>query len=264
MADAESFGSAMSTWQQWQEAPWGRLRYSIAEANLVRHFESAGPVSLRVLDLGGGDGGDALRLAARGHHVTVVDFAPAMLAAAAERAAALGLGDLIACVQADATALPAEIASAQFDAVICHNVLQYVEDVRGLLAGALATLTPGGVLSVMAINRHSEALRIAVREADPTAARAALTTDRARTQMFGSPVNLHTAEEITGVLTDLGCRDLAHYGIRTFCDYMADDRKQDPEFFAELEHLELATTALPPYIHLARLFQLIACKSPPQ
>ncbi|WP_228567156.1 methyltransferase domain-containing protein [Nocardia sp. SYP-A9097] len=253
----------MSTWQEWQEAPWGRLRYSIVEANLVRHLDSAGSLSLRVLDLGGGDGGDAVRLAAQGHRVTIVDFAPAMLAAATERAGALGLGDLIACVEADATDLPEELAAAQFDAVICHNLLQYVDDVRGLLGVALGALIPGGLLSVMALNRYSEALRIAVREADPSAARAALTTDRARTEMFDSQVTLHTAEEITAILTDLGCQGIGHYGIRTFCDYIDDECKGEPDFFVELERLELAATALPPYIHLARLFQLIARKTAP-
>lgn len=78
----------MTAWQEWQDAPWGRLRYAIAEANLVRHLEGPGEGSLRVLDLAGGDGGDAMRLAARGHHVTVVDYSPAMLAAATARASA--------------------------------------------------------------------------------------------------------------------------------------------------------------------------------
>ncbi|MEE1761369.1 hypothetical protein [Streptomyces sp. SP17KL33] len=35
----EEFDAAMATWQEWQDAPWGRLRYSIAEANLLRHLD---------------------------------------------------------------------------------------------------------------------------------------------------------------------------------------------------------------------------------
>ncbi|WP_030724510.1 class I SAM-dependent methyltransferase, partial [Streptomyces sp. NRRL F-2580] len=117
---------AMTTWQEWQDAPWGRLRYAIAEANLVRDLDGLGDGPLRILDLAGGDGGDAMRLAARGHHVTIVDYSPAMLAAAAERASAGGLTELITCVQADVTALPADLAAGQFDVVLCHNLLQYV------------------------------------------------------------------------------------------------------------------------------------------
>ncbi|MGO4759164.1 methyltransferase domain-containing protein, partial [Streptomyces sp. 2MCAF27] len=91
----EKFNTAMTTWQEWQDAPWGRLRYSIAEANLLRHLDGQGGEPLRVLDLAGGDGGDAIRLAARGHYVTIVDYAPAMLAAATERAVAGGVTELI-------------------------------------------------------------------------------------------------------------------------------------------------------------------------
>lgn len=119
--DLEKFNTAMTTWQEWQDAPWGRLRYSIAEANLLRHLDDVDGESLRILDLAGGDGGDAIRLAARGHHVTIVDYAPAMLAAATERAAAGGVTELINCVAADATDLPRDLANGEFDVVLCHN-----------------------------------------------------------------------------------------------------------------------------------------------
>ncbi|WP_445526418.1 class I SAM-dependent methyltransferase [Streptomyces cyslabdanicus] len=257
----ERFNTAMTTWQEWQDAPWGRLRYAIAEANLARHLDDLGGGPLRMLDLAGGDGGDAMRLAARGHHVTIVDHAPAMLAAATERASTAGLTELITCVRADVTALPADLSAGAFDVVLCHNLLQYVDDVPGVLAAALVPLKPGGLFSMMAINRHSAALTIAVRETDPAAALAALGTDRSRTQTFDSAVTLHTAEEIIPVLQSLGCQDVQHYGIRGFCDYITDDaRKHDPAFYADLEQLELATTALPPYMHTARLFQLTARK----
>ncbi|WP_345577208.1 methyltransferase domain-containing protein [Streptomyces prasinosporus] len=262
MAEApEKFDAAMTAWREWQDAPWGRLRHTIAEANLVRHLDGPGGGPLRILDLAGGDGGDAVRLAARGHHVTVVDHAPAMLAAAAERAAASGLAESVTCVRADVTALPAHLAGGEFDVVLCHNLLQYVDDVAGTLAAALAPLRSGGLFSVMAVNRHSAALNIAVREGDPAAALAALDTDRSRARTFDSVLRLHTAEEVVPVLRSLGCRDVHHYGIRGFCDYITDDaRKRDPAFYADLERLELATTARPPYTHTARLFQLTATK----
>ncbi|MCZ4103575.1 methyltransferase domain-containing protein [Streptomyces sp. So13.3] len=257
----EKFDTAMTTWQEWQDAPWGRLRYSIAEANLLRHLDSLDGGPLRILDLAGGDGGDAIRLAARGHHVTIADYAPAMLASATERAAASGLTELITCVEADVTDLPADLAGGEFDIVLCHNLLQYMDDIPGVLAAVLAPLKPGGLVSVMAINRHSAPLNIAIRQMDPMAAHAALETDQARTEMFNSALTLHAAEEIIPILQNLGCRDVSHYGIRSFCDYITDDaRKHDPAFYADLERLELATTARHPYMHTARIFQLTAWK----
>ncbi|MEV5282379.1 methyltransferase domain-containing protein [Streptomyces sp. NPDC052811] len=257
----EKFNTAMAAWQQWQEAPWGRLRYTVAEANLARHLDALDGGALRVLDLAGGDGGDAVRLAARGHHVTIVDYAADMLAAARERATAGGLTELITCVQADVSTLPADLADAEFDVVLCHNLLQYVDDVPTTLAAALAPLKRGGLFSVMALNRHSAALNAAVREMDPAAALAALGTDQYQARTFDAALTLHTAEEVIPVLQSLGCQDVRHYGIRGFCDYITDDaRKYDPAYYAELERLELATTDRAPYMHTARAFQLTATK----
>jgi len=259
--EPEKSDSVMTAWREWQEAPWGRLRYAIAEANLVRHLDEPGSGPLRVLDLAGGDGGDALRLAARGHHVTLVDHAPAMLDCAAERAVTDSLAEFLTCVQADVTALPSDLADGRFDVVLCHNLLQYMDDVPATLATVLAPLKPGGLFSVMALNRHSAALNIAVRDMDPAAALAALDTDQGWTRTFDSPLTLHTAEEVIAVLHGLGCRDVRHYGIRGFCDYITDDaRKYDPAFYDDLERLELATSARAPYMHTARLFQLTARK----
>ncbi|MFP8939981.1 methyltransferase domain-containing protein [Streptomyces fenghuangensis] len=263
---ARRFDSSMAAWRQWQQAPWGRLRFTLAEANLLRHLDGLGDGPLRILDLAGGDGGDAVRLAVRGHRVTVVDLAPGMLAAAGERAEAAGVADRVTRVRARVEELPREIASGGWDVVLCHNVLQYAESpaaAEEMLAAAVAPLREGGVLSVMAVNRHSAPLVAAVRELDPAAALAALDRDRADGRTFGTDMTLYTAEEIASRLEDLGCPGAAHYGIRSVSDYITDDeRKYDPAFYADLERLELAVTDRPAYRHTARLFQLIARREP--
>ncbi|GGU48363.1 hypothetical protein [Streptomyces violascens] len=143
----------------------------------------------------------------------------------------------------------------------CHNFLQYVDDVRATLALALAPLRPGGLLSVMALNRHAAPLTVAVREMDLAAALTALDTDQSRTQMFNSALTLRTAEEIIAHLEDLGCRDVRHHGVRSICDYITDDaRKYDPAFYRDLERLELALTDRHPYTHTACALQLLARK----
>ena len=242
----------MTAWRQWRESPWGRLRYTLAEANLTRHL---GPEPLRVLDLAGGDGGDAVPLALRGHDVTIVDRSAEMLAGAKEHAEAVGVS--VALVEADA----ADHGLDGFDVVLCHNLIQYADDVTACLAAALKPLRSGGLLSVMAVNKHSAPLVAAIRETDPVAALAALETDQARSVTFDTTVTLHTAEDVGDRLAALGCPVTGHYGIRAFCDYIADDQsKADPAFFADLERLELAVTARPPYPHFARLFQVTGTK----
>ncbi|GLZ38406.1 methyltransferase [Actinokineospora sp. NBRC 105648] len=199
-----------------------------------------------------------MRLAERGHHVTVVDYSSAMISAGIERAARAGVSERVAFVEADVSEMPREIVEGQFDVVLCHNLVQYVDDTVATLAAVLAPLRAGGIFSVMAINQHSAPLALAVRELDLGAALAALGTDQARTATFGTGITLHTAEGIGAALSGLGGTVLAHYGIRSFCDYITDDdRKHDPDFFAELEKLELAVTNRFPYPHTARMFQLV-------
>ncbi|MCE7009816.1 class I SAM-dependent methyltransferase [Kibdelosporangium philippinense] len=236
----------MGDWQEWRESPWGRLRYSLAEANLARHLP-AGP--LKILDLAGGDGGDAVRLAARGHDVTVVDRSTDMIT----KARASGL----TCVTADVHDLPAGLGG--FDVVLCHNLLQYVPDPAHTLNIAKELLVRDGLLSVIVLNQHAAPLTTAIRKLDLTAALAALDTNKARTELFDTDITLFTAEKIIGLLDD--CELVGHYGIRSVSDYIVDDdRKRDPEFFAELERLELAVTDRVPYKHIARMCQLIGRK----
>lgn len=227
----------MTAWQEWQESPWGRLRYALALANLRRHLAPGS----RILDVGGGDGADALALTALGHDVTVVDNSPEMLAIAAGR----GLKH----VEASVRELP-DLGS--FDVVLCHNLVQYEPD---CLPSVLAPLRPGGLVSVMAINRHSAPLVTAVRSLDLTGALAALDTAIAHTTTFDQDIRLFTFAEIVAELR--GCEVLGHYGIRSVCDYISDDDLKHRSY-DELEALELALTGREPYMHTARLFQVIA------
>src|SRR5690242_10726801 len=78
--------------------------------------------ALDVLDIGGGTGGFAVRVAQQGHRVTVVDPSPDALAALARRARELRVD--VAARQGDLAALGSEPGSA--DLVLCHGVLEVV------------------------------------------------------------------------------------------------------------------------------------------
>jgi S-adenosylmethionine-dependent methyltransferase len=252
MTDAAIFDNAQDNWRAWQEAPWGRLRYAQAEANIAAHLPGH---ALRVLDVAGGNGADAIPLALRGHHVTLVDYSEQMLAGARERATAAGV--TIETIQADATAMPVDEAS--FDLVLCHNLVQYVADPADLIGRLTRPLRAGGLLSLMSINRETEVLRLALREFDLAAAVSAVGTRTMFTQSFGTQVSLSTPEEMTEYLREHGLSLVEWYGVRTLCDYISDnDIKQDPKTFADLERLEMMIAAHPTYRRIARFYQLIA------
>jgi len=128
-----------------------------------------GSGTLDVLDLGGGTGHDAVRVASLGHRVIVVDPSPDALAALGRRAAEAGVeidGRL-----GDTGDLTEHVPPSGVDLVICHGVLEHVADPGEAVAAARAVLRPGGWLSVVVAGRVAA---VAARAAggDPAGARA--------------------------------------------------------------------------------------------
>ncbi len=251
---AQPFDAALESYRAWHAAPWGRLYHRIAWATLDRYLTL--PPG-RALDLAGGLGTDALALAERGWQVTLLDSSPVMLAAAAQRFGDAGLADRVRLVQADVhDAAPA--VGDRYDLVLCHNLLQHVPDSAAVLATVAAAARPGGLVSVIALNAHAESLRLALHEDDLPGALAALGTRQAWTRTFDKPVTHLVAEDVLTLAAGTGLELLGHHGIRAVCDFSPQDaRKSQPEFFADLERLELALADRMPYPLIARFFQLV-------
>jgi len=255
---AQVFGDRLPAFKELQDAPWGRLRYSIALANLGRHLDGH---PLHILDAGGGNGLEAILLAAQGHTVTLLDLTGEMLAEARRNAEAGGVAERMAFYQADLAAIPDLFPEAQFDLVLCHNVLQYAGDLDASIRAVCHPLQSGGLLSAICVNRYSEPYRQALMQLDLDAAYASLDADTVFAYTFGVPVQAYVAEDLVGPLEQAGCSVIGRYGVRCVNDYVSDNNlKYDPAFFARLERLELAMTDRYPYYLLARFFQLIARK----
>jgi len=89
--------------------------------------------SLPVLDLGGGTGFWALRIAEKGHPVVLVDISSGLLACAREKIQAAGLSDLITMTQADICDL-SEFAQESFPLVLAlGDPLSYCDDAEKAL-----------------------------------------------------------------------------------------------------------------------------------
>ncbi|HXP03792.1 MAG TPA: class I SAM-dependent methyltransferase [Stellaceae bacterium] len=105
--------------------------------------------SLDALDIGCGTGFLSLELAARGHRVTGIDFAPAMLALAKGKAVQAAAD--IRFEEADAEALP--FPPLSFDLVITRHVLWTLPHPEAAIDEWTRVLRPGGRLVV--IDGHS-------------------------------------------------------------------------------------------------------------
>jgi SAM-dependent methyltransferase len=119
---------------------------------------SAGHPGRDVVDLGGGTGGMAMVLGAAGYRVRVVDPSPDALAALERRTAEEGLGEAVTGVQGDATDLVDLVGLGSADLVVCHKVLEVVEDPPEALAAIARVLRPGGALSLVVAQRHAAVL----------------------------------------------------------------------------------------------------------
>jgi len=96
----------------------------------------------RALDLGSGEGRNAIWLAERGWRVTGVDWSAVGLARAAELARRRGVS--VQWVQADL--LGYEPAAGRFDLVLIAYIQFPAEDLAHLLRAAAAAVAPGGTL----------------------------------------------------------------------------------------------------------------------
>ncbi|MBM0234970.1 NAD(P)/FAD-dependent oxidoreductase [Micromonospora sp. STR1_7] len=101
----------------------------------------------RALDVGSGEGADAVWLAERGWRVTAVDISATALARAAEHADAAGVGDRIEFAHADLRDKPP--AESAYDLVSAQFMHLPPAQRRELFARLAAAVTPGGTLLIV-------------------------------------------------------------------------------------------------------------------
>ena len=106
-----------------------------------------------VVDVGGGSGTRAVPLALHGATVTVVDSSVDALAILHRRAADAGVADRVSGVQADAESLASVISPEGADLVLCHHLLEEVDDPAAVVAAMATAVRPGGHVSVLAAGR---------------------------------------------------------------------------------------------------------------
>ncbi len=193
---------------------WAALR----EAAAAR-AEQTGREHLDIVDAGGGTGGFAVPLACLGHRVTVVDPSPNSLAAAQRRAAEQGVP--LVAVQGDLVDLPGIAGEEAADLVLCHSVLEYVDDPAAALATIARVLRDAGTVSVLAAGVIAAAIHRALAghfdEARGLLAGGA-PRGRGAPRDGGGPPHRFTLSTLTGLIEKAGLRPGAAQGIRVFSD----------------------------------------------
>ncbi|WP_221355627.1 class I SAM-dependent methyltransferase [Streptomyces beigongshangae] len=178
---------------------------------------------LRVLDVGMGQGTQALRLARAGHQVTGIEQDSTMISVARESLSAEpeGIRGRVRIVEGDGRDTGVHFLPGSFDVVLCHGVLMYVEEPDALLAGLARMLAHGGLLSLLVRNADALAMRPGL-AGDWPGALASFDTDAYRNRL-GLDVRADRLDTLTGTLAGIGAPLHAWYGVRVFTDTAADD-----------------------------------------
>jgi S-adenosylmethionine-dependent methyltransferase len=210
-----------------------------------------------VLDIGGGTGGFAVRVADLGHRVTVVDPSPDALAALDRRARERDVA--VTGRQGDLSTLLDVVVPASADVVLCHGVLEVVDDPAAALATLARVLRPGGVLSLLVAQRHAAVV-----------ARAMAGHFQQALDLLGVPAGgpagpagragrRYTDDELTAVVDGAGFVVDTVHAVRVFTDLVPGSLLDlEPGASAALVELEQAVATRPEYLPLATQLHLLA------
>jgi SAM-dependent methyltransferase len=210
---------------------------------------------LRVLDVGMGQGTQALRLARLGHQVTGVEQDATMIAAAREALAGEpeGIRERVRLVQGDGRDTGVHFLPGSFDVVLCHGVLMYVAEPDPLVAGLARMLAPGGLLSLLVRNGDGLAMRPGL-SGDWAGALAAFDTTAYHNRL-GLDVRADRLSALTATLAGIAAPLHAWYGVRVFTDTAADGTPA-PEDLETLLAVEERAGRTDPYRGVAALLHL--------
>ncbi len=239
---------------------WGDLRQAVVWHGLLEALATMAPqegATLGVVDAGGGSGGFAVPLAERGHRVTVIDPSPDSLASLDYRAAERGVRHLVTARQGDLSALPEIVGVASSDVLLCHTVLEVVDEPATALETAATALRPGGLLSVVAANRDAVVLARAL-AGRFTEAQYALADPRGRcgSSDRARRFDVRTLARMVG---DAGADVIAVHGVRVFADLVpAATVDADPSAAQRLLQLEIAASSRAPFRDLAAQLHVLA------
>jgi len=229
----------------------GHVRTYVLHQQLLDHLP---PPPATVLDVGGGAGHQSFPLVKAGYEVTLLDPSEAMLAKARDR------------LPADVTLVhaPGEQAFAavgrQFDAVLCHGVLGYLDSPEPLVSELCRCLKPGGVVSIMTANANAMAVRPALERRWDDAI--AAFDSRTEIGVLGVPGRADTVAELSELLRSHDVEPIDWYGVWLFVDWLEfGGATLDLADAPRIAAAELEAARRDPYRGISRVFHLLGRKT---
>ena len=237
------------------DSPKGQLRLAVLERdfNELGIFSTKSNQSLEILDVGAGQGQFALQLASQGHQLTLTDVSQEMLERAQMAANTLALNYLPCFEVIDLWSLAKRNNQAQYDVVMCHAVLEWLEEPLLAIDALSRLVKPGGYLSLLFYNVHGLVFKNLLR----ANYKKVIAKDVRGQKGSLTPINPQNPDDIIAQLLLNGMKVRCHSGVRVFHDYIfnREDRSRDPE---KMQALELDLSRKEPYRGLGRYVHVMA------
>jgi S-adenosylmethionine-dependent methyltransferase len=248
--------------EEWR-ARLGTLRQVVRQEVVARQLAEclADLPPRRVLDIGCGQGTQALLLARRGHVVTGLDSSARLLDDFRAELAAepVEVGDRVRLVRGEAEAIPDLFAPLSFDVVLCQGVLMYLPDPDPLLDAIAQVVVPGGMASLLVRNGDALAMRPGLL-GDWDGVRRAF-DGLAYRNRIGVDARADLLENLTAALARRRMPVSRWYGVRVFTDAAASDAPlPDHATLDAILRFEEQAGRTDPYRHVAALLHLIAMR----
>ncbi|BBM03281.1 methyltransferase [Microbulbifer sp. GL-2] len=236
----------------------GDIRLAVLNRDLAPLLNSESH-SLKVVDAGGGQGHFAMDLAQAGHKVYLADISAQMLEHAAAEVEQRQLQKQVTLLHKPLQALPQQAELREADLVICHAVLEWLEQPQLAVRQLRSLLKPGGHLSLTFYNRRALEFRLLQRGSFRQLER------NIDGDYWGghpgslTPQNPLLEEWVEEWLSEAGFEVSCHSGIRCFHDFMTPSIR-DKLPVAAIVQKELEYSQLDPYRQLARYIHFL-CKA---
>ena len=255
------FESDAGRYAAYLETPEGRLRADLTFANLQDFLPAAAAKSFCALDLGGGTGAASVRLAALGIDVTLLDSSQTMLDLAKRTITEARANDRITLRHGDAAQLTSIFPARSFDIILCHNLLEYVDDPGAVLRGAARIMRDSSaLLSVLVRNQAGEVLKAAIQSGDLVAAEAALDSEWGQESLYKGKVRLFTHVALDAILKSASLTVTVQRGVRVVADYLPAQISRSAEY-ERIFALERKLGTRQEFFGVARYMQAITRKA---
>lgn len=262
-AGSERFQSGADKYAAYLETPEGRLRSDLAFANLQDFLPQQAEEPLRALDLGCGTGATAVRLARLGIHVTAVDCSAAMLDIARGAAREAGVTEKMVVKHGEAAQLASLFPARSFDVILCHNILEYVDDPGAVLRDAArASRGLSAIVSVLVRSQAGEVLKAAIRTGDLDEAEDGLTAEWGEESLYRGRVRLFSNDYLQPMLKAASLTLIVERGVRVVADYLPPEVSRDTNYQRILE-LERKLGMRPEFAAVARYKQCLVRRHDP-